>query len=151
MRFPHRAQQYAGKPRLVICIGFWSAVIPLPLPSLANARRFRSELKCSSPYQNSLDFIRRFRLRKKIKKKKVKVYRRENVLTISSPAGFFAKNICAEKDALIFFAKKYCIAFSLQKGRALSFFSFFLLKNFRSNIGFKTQRFFKTKSLVARF
>ena len=55
-------------------------------------------------------------------------------MTISSPYGFFEKNIRAEKNAPIFFSKKYCTAFSLQQGSALSFFSFFLLKNFPSNL-----------------
>ena len=55
-------------------------------------------------------------------------------MTISSPCGFFEKNPDVNENTSIFFSKKYCTAFSLQQGRALSFFSFFLLKSFPSNL-----------------
>ena len=68
---------------------------------------------------------------RKNKKKKVKVCCQENAPTISSRKRFFAKTISVKNDTAILFAKKYCIAFSFHEGGALSFFLFFLLKNFQ--------------------
>jgi len=43
-------------------------------------------------------------------------------VTISSPCGFFEKNIVVTKATPIFFSKKYCTAFSFPTKGALSFF-----------------------------
>ena len=161
-RFPTFLQHIAGIPFPDAKHRFIPAVYALPSPRAAVCRQTRISylywvLVCRHtaafaipchrskiPLRIKVLFlkVKFFRFRQKIsaekknKKKKVKVYRRENALTISSPKGFFAKNIAVQNTTSIFFAKKYCIAFSLQKGIALSFFSFFLLKNFRSNVGF---------------
>ena len=71
------------------------------------------------------------RLQEKIKKKKVKVCCQENAPTISSRKRFFRKSFVALKFSPKIFLKKYCVAFSFHTVRALSFFLFFLLKNFQ--------------------
>ena len=71
------------------------------------------------------------RHQEKIKKKKVKVCCQENAPTISSRKRFFRKSFVALKVSPKIFLKKYCIAFSFHTVGALSFFLFFLLKNFQ--------------------
>jgi ribosomal protein L33 len=68
---------------------------------------------------------------RKNKKKESKGLLSGKCAAISSRKRFFAKTISVKNDTAILFAKKYCIAFSFHTVRALSFFLFFLLKNFQ--------------------
>ena len=105
----HRTQQYAASPSIPVAI-------PLSLPLLSTA--------LITPQS-------KIKHQEKIKKKKVKVCCQENAPTISSRKRFFRKSFVALKFSPKIFLKKYCIAFSFHTVRALSFFLFFLLKNFQ--------------------
>lgn len=122
-QFRHRAQSCVSVPSI-------HTVTPLSFPFLS-LTLLVPQLKTRPPEKN--------------KKKKVKLCSQKNALTISSRKRFFAKNIVVKENTPIFFAKKYCIAFSFQKGRALSFFSFFLLEIFLRSITFKTRVMLKFK------
>ena len=109
IHFRHSAQQYVVSPSIPVAI-------PLSFPFLPTA--------LIAPQS-------KIRHQEKIKKKKVKFCCQENALTISRRKRFFRKSFVALKFSPKIFLKKYCIAFSFHTVRALSFFLFFLLKNFQ--------------------
>jgi hypothetical protein len=109
IHFRHRTQQYFASPGIPVAI-------PLSFPFLPTALIVPQS---------------KIRHQEKIKKKKVKVCCQENAPTISSRKRFFRKSFVALKFSPKIFLKKYCVTFSFHTGRALSFFLFFLLKNFQ--------------------
>ena len=132
-RFPKFLQYIAGIHLSDSEEPFFSAVYTLPSPRTPVCRPSKYSVRHTGVFSISshrLDYTL-IEDQAQRKKKKVKVCCQENAPTISSRKRFFRKSFVALKFSPKIFLKKYCIAFSFHTVGALSFFLFFLLKNFQ--------------------